>query len=124
VVFQQLGPEFAEPRHPAQIYEAIGYFFISLLLFYVVKRYSTTWKSGRILGVTFALGWSWRFGVEFCKINQMDWEAGLPLNMGQMLSIPFIILGVLMAFGWHVDKPYFRWLNTPPRQSQNRPAKS
>lgn len=115
VVFQQLGPEFSEPRHPAQIYEAIGYFFISLLLFFLVKRFSATWKPGRILGVTFALGWSWRFGVEFCKINQMDWEAGLPLNMGQMLSIPFIILGVLMFFGWHVDKPYLRWLNKPPR---------
>lgn len=118
VVFARLGEGYEDPRHPSMLYESFGYFLIAFLLFFLVKRYGDSWKSGRILGVTFALGWTWRFLVEFTKINQSSWEDGLVLNMGQLLSIPFIIIGILMFLGWHADKPFLRLLNEPPGKGQ------
>jgi prolipoprotein diacylglyceryl transferase len=85
------------PRHPAQLYEAIGYFGLcglSLLLYYRTRLAEQT---GRLMGLIIATGFAWRFFCEFFKEDQVPFEAGLTLNMGQMLSIPFIIGATALA---------------------------
>ena len=84
------------PRHPAQLYEAFFYFAISIVLYFV-------WKSGRFQrnnGFTFGLGISFifiqRFLVESVKENQVPFEENLILNMGQTLSIPLVLIGILV----------------------------
>lgn len=87
------------PRHPAQLYEAICYLliFISLFIFYNKNR--EQFKSGFIFGLFLVVLFSVRFSLEFVKINQVSFEEGMHLNMGQLLSIPMIIFGLLvMAF--------------------------
>ncbi len=83
------------PRHPSQIYEAIAYFIIFLLLMFIHERKGTRRKNGLIFGVFMAVLFFARFLVEFLKENQEDFESSLPLNMGQLLSIPFIVLGIV-----------------------------
>jgi prolipoprotein diacylglyceryl transferase len=89
------------PRHPTQVYESIGYFTIAFILYFLFQRYSKTWLRGRILGFAFVLSFSFRFFVEFFKENQVSFEQGLALNMGQILSIPFVLFGLFLIFEGH-----------------------
>jgi len=83
------------PRHPAQLYESIAYFITFLVLFfsYIKKRKSL--GTGFIFGLFLIMVFLSRFFIEIIKENQSDFEAGMFLNMGQLLSIPFIIAGVI-----------------------------
>jgi prolipoprotein diacylglyceryl transferase len=94
------------PRHPTQVYESLGYFTIAVILYLLFKKFSHTWIRGRILGFAFVLSFSFRFFVEFFKENQASFEDGLMLNMGQILSIPFVILGILLIMQLH--KPFLK----------------
>lgn len=85
------------PRHPAQLYESIAYFMIFLLLFYLNKN-KGKWKDGFLFGLFFTLLFLARFIIEFFKINQVAFEEGMSLNMGQLLSIPFMIGGVVVMY--------------------------
>ncbi len=87
----------ASPRHPAQLYEALGYFLIATVLYRIWLRPQTNW-SGFLFGVGVAAIFSMRFLLEFLKENQVGFEDGLLLNMGQLLSIPLIITGLLFVF--------------------------
>lgn len=82
------------PRHPTQIYEALSY----LLIFVFLTRYyyKTDGKPnhGVIFGFFLVSLFSVRFLLEFLKLNQVSFEEGMPLNLGQLLSIPFILLGL------------------------------
>jgi len=86
------------PRHPAQLYEAIYCFLLFLFLF------RTWYKKGNELRDGFLTGWfliilfSLRFVDEFFKIDQVSFEADMMLNMGQLLSIPFVIIGIVILF--------------------------
>jgi len=84
------------PRHPAQMYEALYclLLFISLLSLWYFKRESL--KDGFIFSIFMIVLWSLRIIDELFKENQVDWEADIPLNMGQWLSIPMIILGLII----------------------------
>ena len=84
------------PRHPAQLYEAIYCFLLFALLFYIWKNKRTVVRNGFIFGVFLVVLWSLRFVDEFFKINQEPFEDGLLLNMGQILSIPFVIFGIIL----------------------------
>jgi phosphatidylglycerol---prolipoprotein diacylglyceryl transferase len=86
------------PKHPAQIYESICYLLIFILLITIYYRKYPKLKSGFFIGLFFVLVFTARFFIEFVKENQVDFEAGLPLNMGQILSIPFIITGLILIF--------------------------
>lgn len=88
----------ALPCHPTQIYEALSYFFIFICLIrYFFKQHSRL-KDGIIFG-WFLIGvFGMRFLIEFLKANQEPWEDQYLLNMGQILSIPFVILGVAILF--------------------------
>lgn len=86
------------PRHPAQLYEAISYLiiFISLIIYYF--RTKGKFKPGLIFGIFLTALFLVRFLIEFIKEDQTYFEQGMPLNMGQLLSIPFIIMGIYLIF--------------------------
>jgi prolipoprotein diacylglyceryltransferase len=81
------------PRHPAQIYEAIAYFFIFITLVTIYKT-SKKLKSGFLLGLFFTSVFTARFLIEFIKQRQASYESEFFLNTGQMLSVPFLIIGI------------------------------
>jgi len=86
------------PRHPVQIYEALSYLIIFLFSYrYYLKRGLET-KPGSILGLVLVLVYSSRFVLEFFKDKQSDVEAGMVLNMGHLLSIPFVFVGLILLF--------------------------
>ena len=86
------------PRHPSQLYEAIGYFLISLLGFYFYSKFSKTWPKGRFVGYILTFGMAWRFFTEFFKDNQVPFEAGMLLNLGQLLSVHMMLIGFILMF--------------------------
>jgi prolipoprotein diacylglyceryl transferase len=81
------------PRHPSQLYEALAYLAIFALVWYLYARKSTKFQEGRLFGLVLVLIFVARFLIEFTKKNQVSFEDNLSLNMGQWLSIPFIIAG-------------------------------
>jgi len=84
------------PRHPAQLYEAIYCFALFLLLFGLWYRRRDKLKNGTLFGWFLIILFTLRFIDEFFKINQVEFEDGMALNMGQILSIPFVITGLLI----------------------------
>jgi phosphatidylglycerol---prolipoprotein diacylglyceryl transferase len=84
------------PRHPGQLYEAIVYLIIFAVLFSLDRK--TKRESGFIFGLFFVLLFSARFIIEFFKTNQSDFEANFIFNLGQLLSIPFILFGAIMIY--------------------------
>ena len=86
------------PRHPAQMYEAFYclLLFISLLSLWYFRRSSL--NDGFIFSIFMIVLWTLRIVDELLKENQVDWESDIPLNMGQWLSIPMIILGLIIFF--------------------------
>lgn len=86
------------PRHPTQIYEALSYLITFCILMYMYWRTNAREKQGLIFGV-FLIGiFATRFFIEFVKENQEAFEEGMSLNMGQILSIPFVFLGGYLIY--------------------------
>lgn len=81
-------------RHPTQIYEAALCLVLFLVLWTMYRHGHAERAPGRIIGLFMVLLFSGRFAIEFLKERQVDFEAALPLDMGQLLSIPFVIWGV------------------------------
>lgn len=89
------------PRHPAQLYEALAYIAIFIIAFiiYNVNRKkqepsAITAGSGFYFGLCLALIFLFRFFIEFLKKEQVDFERNMTFDMGQLLSLPFIIVGI------------------------------
>jgi prolipoprotein diacylglyceryl transferase len=82
------------PRHPAQLYEAIAYGMIFLLLHSLYRKRGPAIAHGTLIGLFFSLVFSARFLIEFVKERHVPFEAGLPLSMGQILSVPLVLAGV------------------------------
>lgn len=88
-------------RHPAQLYEAFYCLLIMALIFWLWKNKRDVLPEGVMFGIFMMLLWSLRFVDEFFKMNQEAFEEGLPINMGQILSIPGFLFGaaaVVYAF--------------------------
>jgi prolipoprotein diacylglyceryltransferase len=83
-------------RHPAQLYESISCLLLFLLLYWIWSRYKENLPPGRLLGLFLIICFGLRFVYEFLKEDQEAFEARLPLNMGQILSIPLVIAGILI----------------------------
>jgi prolipoprotein diacylglyceryl transferase len=79
------------PCHPVQMYEALFYFFTFALLYPLYNRL----QAGKIAGLFFVLVFTFRFFIEFLKLPQGVLDTG-PLTMGQLLSLPFILLGIYL----------------------------
>ena len=104
-------PVFSAPSHPTQLYEAGCYFVLFALLMWMYWRKNAETRPGLIFGV-FLIGiFLPRLLIEFVKNNQVEWEADMMLNMGQILSIPFIIAGICLIIyslsrpNVHIDFP-------------------
>jgi len=84
-------------RHPTQLYEAFSFLAIFALLWYFNKKKRSFNQNGIFFGIFLILMFSARFIIEFSKENQVAFEDAMALNMGQILSIPFIIAGLLLV---------------------------
>lgn len=91
-IFERNGE--VEAKHPTQLYEALSYLVLGLVLLYLYRYKSATVKRGTIIGLFFIVLFGMRFIIEFVKEPQVAFEQSMVLNMGQLLSIPFILLGV------------------------------
>ncbi len=83
------------PRHPAQLYESLSYMLIFIFILYVYKNYRPKLHKGFFFGLSLTLIFVARFIIEFIKEKQVAFEEQMTLDMGQILSIPFIIAGVV-----------------------------
>ena len=82
------------PRHPGQLYEAIAYAVLFFIMWALHKRMPEKIGTGWYFGFCLTYIFTFRFFIEYTKEVQEAFEASLPLDMGQILSIPFVILGI------------------------------
>lgn len=85
----------ALPRHPGQLYEAIAYALLFFLSWWLYKRFPKKVGTGFFFGLTLTYIFTFRFFIEYTKEVQEAFEANMLFNMGQLLSLPFIIIGVV-----------------------------
>jgi prolipoprotein diacylglyceryl transferase len=86
------------PKHPTQIYEALTYLLIFILLFRIYWKSKGEYIQGLLISLTLILIFTARFFIEFLKEDQVAFESGMKLNMGQLLSIPFVISGFVWLY--------------------------
>ena len=86
------------PRHPGQLYEAIAYFLFFFVGLWFYRKRPQRVGTGFFFGLCLTLIFTFRFFIEYTKDIQVDFESGMLLNMGQILSIPFIAIGIYCMF--------------------------
>ena len=100
-VFARLGETL--PRHPAQLYEAIAYFVLLVIGWLLYRTHRDKVGTGFFFGLCLTFIFVFRFGVEFFKEVQEPWELHMQgligVNQGQLLSVPFILVGLYCMFG-------------------------
>lgn len=94
-IFERNGEIVA--KHPTQLYEALAYLASFGVLMYLYWKTNSKNKPGLLMGAFFIMMFSARFFIEFIKEDQETFEAGMALNMGQWLSIPFILAGIFLV---------------------------
>ena len=100
------------PRHPGQLYEAIAYAILFFIGWRLYRRMPQRVGTGYFFGLCLAYIFTARFFIEFTKEVQEAFEASLPLDMGQLLSLPFIVLGVACMAGG-------KWMDRIAKRKQN-----
>lgn len=94
------------PKHPTQLYEALSYLILGIVLMAVYRYRPQIMKRGTVIGIFFIVLFGMRFLIEFIKEPQVGFEENMVLNMGQLLSIPFILLGVVfLVYGIVKNRP-------------------
>jgi phosphatidylglycerol:prolipoprotein diacylglycerol transferase len=83
------------PRHPVQLYEAFSYLLFFGILLWLYRRLSPTLVTRLFTGLLFFYIFTVRFFLEYTKTKQAAYTLDLPLNTGQLLSIPFMVIGLL-----------------------------
>jgi len=86
------------PKHPTQLYEALAYLFTFILLGYIYIKEKSKPRQGLLFGLLLVLVFASRFFIEFVKEPQVEFEKTMSLNMGQLLSIPFVIAGIFFIW--------------------------
>ncbi|MEJ7644345.1 MAG: prolipoprotein diacylglyceryl transferase [Chryseolinea sp.] len=89
---------FGISRHAAQLYESISCVILFVFLFRIWYRQKNSLPPGRLLGIFLIWCFGLRFLFEFLKENQEDFENDLLLNMGQILSIPLVLAGIVILY--------------------------
>lgn len=116
--------EFSKvPRHPAQLYEAISSFLLFLGLYFLWSRLKANTPRGRIFGLFVVILFTLRFLYEFLKEPQVGFEESMALNMGQILSIPMIIIGLLVLIRSYTN-PVVPVINTLSPEDMQTKVKS
>ena len=87
------------PRHPGQLYEAITYALLFFIGWRIYRKHPERVGTGYFIGLCLAYIFTARFFIEYTKEVQEAFEQALPLNMGQLLSIPFVIIGIACMKG-------------------------
>jgi prolipoprotein diacylglyceryl transferase len=87
----------AAPRHPAMLYEALAYLVIFTVTWRLDRRASLRERLGTLLGAMLMLTFGFRFAVEFLKEPQEAFERALPLDLGQLLSVPAVLIGLWLV---------------------------
>ncbi|UKJ05887.1 prolipoprotein diacylglyceryl transferase [Solitalea lacus] len=108
------GPN-AAPRHPTQIYEALFCIALFLFLLWYYNKYVTQLKTGIIFSYFLIFLFAFRFFIEYLKAEQVEFEKGMSLNMGQWLSVPFVIVGILLLIKQSKTQPH-NYLVTDPQK--------
>ena len=98
VFVRYFGEGYQLAHHPTQIYEAIGYLFLFVFLYRYYWKHNGAPAEGAIFGYFLVVLWTIRFFIEFIKLPQVDFENTMILNMVQLLSIPFIIVGAILLY--------------------------
>ncbi|WP_363322013.1 prolipoprotein diacylglyceryl transferase [uncultured Pontibacter sp.] len=105
-LFERLGENPTVPRHPTQLYESLSVFLLFVLLYWLWKKYKSALPKGLLFGIFVTALFTFRFLVEFLKEDQVEKEASMVLNIGQLLSIPLILVGLIILFRvWQKPKP-------------------
>jgi len=94
-IFERNGETVA--KHPTQIYESLSYLITFGTVMWMFWKTKLKDRPGLITGVFFIMIFTARFLIEFIKEDQETFEAGMPLNMGQLLSIPFVLTGIFLV---------------------------
>ena len=104
VIFERNGE--VEPKHPTQIYEALSYLILGFIMLYIYKKHLDKVHRGFFFGFFLVGCFGMRFLIEFIKEPQVAFEQSMTLDMGQWLSVPFIIAGIaLLIYAAVVRKP-------------------
>ncbi|MDX2432139.1 MAG: prolipoprotein diacylglyceryl transferase [Bacteroides sp.] len=104
--------------HPTQLYEALSYFLIFGVLLTFYRKNYTKVRDGYIFGVFMIMLFTARFLIEFVKNDQVGFESGMSLNMGQLLSLPFILAGIAMIVWTKMKPQHFNQTPIPKRAKQ------
>ena len=94
-------------RHPTQLYEALSYILIFIASFIFYRKRNMEIRDGFIFSVSMIAQFSARFLIEFLKNDQVAFEAGMTFNMGQLLSLPFIIAGIGLIIWTKMNPKHF-----------------
>jgi len=84
------------PRHPAQLYEAFSYYILFFIHYFILSKTALSEKPGFMTGLYLINIFTVRFFIEFVKTRQADYGHGFFLNIGQSLSIPVILAGIML----------------------------
>lgn len=125
--FMRLYPNWPEDmipmRHPTQLYEALCYIACFVILFALYRYTKVAKREGFIFGGALIGIFLPRFLIEFVKIDQVAFEQGMTLNMGQWLSVPFILTGIaIMLWAWfrYKGEPIVAAKTATPKQPKNK----
>ena len=114
-------PIFTAPSHPTQLYEAICYFALFGLLMWMYWKKNSQERPGLLLGIFFVWVFGSRFIIEFVKNNQVAFEETMTLNMGQWLSVPFVLIGiVLIIYAMKRPRITLEYPNKFPDENENK----
>ena len=103
-----------EPKHPTQLYEALSYLILGFVLVWMYRHRLEKIYRGTFIGIFFIVCFGMRFIIEFIKEPQVDFESDMVLNMGQLLSIPFVLVGIYFL--------YYAYTRKQPAAAQHAPA--
>ena len=113
------------PKHPTQLYEAISYFILGIILTLLYKYRAEKMYRGTFIGLFFIGCFGSRFLIEFIKEPQVGFEQDMILNMGQWLSIPFILMGIgILIYAFIKKQPVLAVHPEKPKQKPTHYAKS
>jgi phosphatidylglycerol---prolipoprotein diacylglyceryl transferase len=124
-IFERLNENPALPRHPTQLYESGSVFLLFVLLYWLWDKYKAALPKGLLFGIFVTALFTFRFLVEFLKENQEAFEESMTLNMGQILSIPLILVGLFILFRvWQNPKPALPGGRLEEEQAQKQKNKA
>ena len=118
IVFERNGETL--PKHPTQLYEALSYTILGFGLLTAYNKCLEKLKRGEIFGIFLICLFGLRFLIEFIKEPQVEFETSMALNMGQLLSIPFILAGICLLV-WSLTKGGPA-IATPPEKPKKEPT--